>query len=64
VLRARLDKHSSNSSRPPSTDLPWEGPKRKPPRVRSQLKRGAQPGHEPHRHGAVADVDAGTVVDV
>jgi len=63
-LRARLGKDSSNSSKPPSTDAPWKGPKRKPPRLRSGLKRGAQPGHQAHRHATLTDKDASEVVDV
>jgi len=42
-LKQRLGQNSTNSSRPPSTDLPTV--KRRPPRLRSGRKKGAQPGH-------------------
>lgn len=46
-LEARLNRNSSNSSRPPSSDPPWDKPlkKKKPPTGRH---RGGQPGHPPH----------------
>lgn len=42
-LRAQLGQDSSNSSRPPSTDLPGANPTKPRPTGR---KRGGQPGHE------------------
>jgi transposase len=45
-LEARLAQNSSNSSRPPSTDKPWDKPKRKPPEGSSGRKPGGQPGHK------------------
>src|SRR3954466_13875304 len=45
-LEERLNKNSTNSSRPPSTDPP--SLKRRPPAPASGKKRGGQPGH--HRH--------------
>ncbi len=47
-LEARLGQHSSNSSRPPSSDAPWTPP---PPakRQRSGRKPGGQPGHVAHQ---------------
>jgi transposase len=54
-LRARLDKNSSNSSKPPSSDLPettrrsnWKPSGRKP---------GGQPGHPGHHRALVEDPD-------
>lgn len=61
-LRARvasLEKDSSNSSKPPSSDIvKAENPKQK--RGRSKRKRGAQPGHAKHRRPAFSteEVDA------
>ncbi len=43
ALLARLNKNSSNSSRPPSSDAPWQPRPAKPPTGR---KPGGQPGHE------------------
>jgi transposase len=46
-LRARLGQHSSNSSRPPSSDLPGtRAPAKRPPRGR---RPGGQPGHPGHQ---------------
>ena len=45
-LRAKVTQNSSNSSLPPSSDRPWDKPKRKK-RVRGG-KRGGQKGHPPH----------------
>src|SRR5262245_19253016 len=42
-LRQRLNQNSTNSSRPPSTDLP--SVKRQPPRAPSGRPAGGQPGH-------------------
>jgi len=42
-LEARLGQNSSNSSRPPSTDLPETPPRPKPPPT--GRRRGGQPGH-------------------
>ena len=46
-LNARLGQNSQNSSKPPSSDAP--SIKRPPPREPSGRRRGAEPGHEPHR---------------
>ena len=43
-LHERLNQNSTNSSRPPSTDLPTV--ERWPPRPSSRRPPGAQPGHE------------------
>ena len=43
-LLARLNKNSSNSSRPPSSDAPWA--QRYPAKKPSGRKPGGQPGHE------------------
>lgn len=45
-LSARLDQNSSNSSRPPSTDAPWQKPAAT--RESSGRKPGGQPGHCGH----------------
>lgn len=45
-LEARLNLHSGNSSRPPSSDPPSAPPR--PPKPSSGRKRGAQPGHPGH----------------
>jgi transposase len=41
-LRHRLDKDSSNSSKPPSSDAPWA---KRPGKKKSGRKPGGQPGH-------------------
>jgi transposase len=46
-LEARLNQHSGNSSRPPSSDPP--GAPTKPPRTPRGKRRGGQPGH-PGQH--------------
>ena len=47
-LKAKAKQDSSNSSRPPSTDLPNKQYKRKPPKSPSGRKRGGQKGHPKH----------------
>lgn len=47
-LLAQLGRNSGNSSKPPSTDAPWNV-KRRPPSAPSGKKRGGQPGHEGHK---------------
>lgn len=42
-LREQVNKHSQNSSKPPSSDPP--SVKRKPPNRKGQRKQGGQPGH-------------------
>jgi transposase len=46
-LKARLGQNSSNSSRPPSSDLPQA--KRRPPVAPSGRRPGGQPGHVAHQ---------------
>lgn len=46
-LEARLNQNSSNSSRPPSSDMPGTRPAQ--PKAPSGKKRGGQPGHEGHQ---------------
>lgn len=54
-LRARLDKNSSNSSKPPSSDLP--GTKKPAKKMPSGRKPGGQPGHPGHHRALVDDPD-------
>jgi transposase len=57
-LESRLRQDSTNSSRPPSTDLPWTA-KTNPAKKRAKSKRkpkrkpGGQPGHELHERPLV-----------
>ncbi len=62
-LEAQLGQNSTNSSRPPSSDPPeLERPKKgKKGRKR---KRGAQPGHEPHRKELLPEEKVTRVVPV
>src|SRR4051812_2783335 len=46
TLQDRLNRNSTNSSRPPSSDPP--SVKRRPPRPPSSLRTGGQPGHVGH----------------
>ena len=48
MLEARLNQNSQNSSKPPSSDGPFNKPKRKS--KRGKRKRGAQKGHYTHQH--------------
>jgi transposase len=50
-LEERLNKNSTNSSKPPSTDPP--SVKRRPPTPASGKKRGGQPGHRHHPRALV-----------
>jgi len=63
-LEARLAQNSSNSSRPPSTDAPWNKPKRKPPEGPSGRKAGGQPGHFGRTREPVPPEKVDQVVDV
>jgi transposase len=49
MLEARLPQDSSNSSRPPSTDVPLKKRQRRKPAA-DQRKPGANPGHPGHPH--------------
>jgi transposase len=60
-LKARLGLNSSNSSKPPSTDLPNR--KRKPPVPKSGRKRGGQPGHRRHERPLVPPDQVDEVVE-
>src|SRR5216683_3596522 len=59
-LRAQLGQNSQNSSRPPSSDGPHV--KRKPPKVPSGRKQGAQPGHPVHQRALVPVEEVSEVV--
>ena len=48
ALKEELNKNSSNSGKPPSTDTPKEREVRQKRKRRSQRKRGAQKGHKGH----------------
>src|SRR5262245_40610816 len=50
-LHHRLNQNSTNSSRPPSSDLPHV--KRRPPKPPSGRKRGGQQGHARHQRPLV-----------
>ncbi len=63
-LKARLSQNSTNSSRLPSTDLPWSKPKRKPPQGPSGRNAGGEPGHEGHARAPVPPEDVAATVDV
>lgn len=54
-LEAKLNRNSTNSSRPPSTDPP--AVKRAPPRPATGKKRGGQPGHPRHERALVEHPD-------
>src|SRR3954469_15515403 len=60
-LKARLGLNSSNSSKPPSTDLPNR--KRRPPVPKSGRKRGGQPGHRRHERPLVPPDQVDQVVE-
>src|SRR5436305_6039597 len=51
-LQQRLNQNSTNSSRPPSSDLPHV--KRRPPTPSSGRKRGGQPGHKRQQRALVS----------
>jgi transposase len=50
-LLDKLSLNSSNSSKPPSTDKPWDKPNKD--KTPSGKKKGGQPGHAPHVHKLV-----------
>ena len=60
-LRAKLDRNSSNSSRPPSQDGLSQKQRRRKERQRSRepsgRRQGAQPGHPGHRRELVDEED-------
>ncbi|MEW6536944.1 MAG: DUF6444 domain-containing protein, partial [Candidatus Auribacterota bacterium] len=58
-LEARLNKNSSNSNKPPSSDSPFTKPgtKTKPDAPPSGKKRGAKPGHKGHRQKFLAPTE-------
>src|SRR3954468_2449120 len=60
-LEERLNKNSTNSSRPPSSDPP--SVKRRPPASPSGRKRGGQVGHRHHRRALVPPEALRQVID-
>ena len=62
-LTARLGQNSSNSSRPPSSDLPGTPRKRPPPAAPSGRRAGGQPGHTGHFRALVPPERVDVVVD-
>ncbi len=53
-LEARLNKNSGNSSKPPSSDPPFQGPARSPKPRKGGKKRGGQKGHKGSRQAHMA----------
>src|ERR1035437_4316449 len=60
-LLARIQQHSGNSSRPPSTDPPSAPPR--PKTVPSGRKRGGQPGHPGHTRIQLSPADLTGFID-
>lgn len=60
-LHARIGKNSTNSSKPPSSDLPQV---KRPARRRSGRRRGGQPGHRGHSRPLVSDDRISKTVEV
>jgi transposase len=60
-LEERINKNSTNSSRPPSSDLP--SVKRRPPAPASGRKRGGQPGHRRQARPLVPPEQLRQVID-
>ena len=54
-LTTRLNQHSQNSSKPPSSDPPSAPPR--PPRAPRGRKAGGQPGHPPHERAEPDHID-------
>lgn len=49
-LEARINRNSSNSNQPPSSDTPFEKPeKQEPGKKKNKRKRGGQKGHKGHK---------------
>jgi transposase len=63
-LEARLNRNSTNSSKPPSTDPPAVKAKRRPPVAPSGRKRGGQPGHPRHSRPLVPPERLRHVVEI
>ena len=60
-LRAQLGQNSSNSSRPPSSDLPQTT--RRPPAPPTGRARGGQPGHVAHQRAVVPAERVDHIID-
>lgn len=60
-LEERVNRNSTNSSRPPSSDPP--SVKRRPPAPASGKKRGGQPGHARHTRPLVPPAQVRQVID-
>lgn len=61
-LRARLNQNSTNSSKPPSSDMP--GTSRTPKKPPTGRQPGGQRGHKHHKRGLVPPERVNRVVDV
>jgi len=59
-LEAKLNKDSTNSSKPPSTSHPHDKPSSRKPK--SSRKRGGQPGHDKHERALIATEQCQDVV--
>jgi transposase len=53
-LEARLNQHSTTSSRPPSSDSPYKKPRRRSGNSPRRRKGGGKPGHPGHRQVLLA----------
>ncbi len=62
-LTEQINKNSSNSSKPPSTDPPWKPPDQKK-KKRKKRKRGAQKGHKRHTRPLVPESEVSSLLDV
>ena len=49
LVEARVDKNSNNSSKPPSSDSPYDRVSRKKNKPKKRGKAGGKPGHKGHK---------------
>jgi transposase len=64
-LREELNRHSGNSSKPPSSDSPSQREKNRQKRKRraAKRKRGGQPGHEGHSRALLSEDEVDVIED-